>query len=59
MKDNTLPKKTQTADHIMIQLARTLMAIMEQSDELLNLPCARVANNCANFCERFLSAGYK
>ena len=57
MKDNTLPKITQAADHIMIQVARTLMAIMEQRDELLNLHCVRVANNCVNFCERFLAAG--
>jgi putative nucleotidyltransferase with HDIG domain len=41
----------------MIQVARTLMAIMEQRDELLNLHCVRVANNCVNFCERFLAAG--
>jgi response regulator RpfG family c-di-GMP phosphodiesterase len=58
MKDNTLPKIKQATDEIWIQVARTLMAIMEQRDELLNLHCVRVANNCANFCERFLSEGW-
>jgi putative nucleotidyltransferase with HDIG domain len=57
MKDNALPKITHAADNSMIQVARTLMAIMEQRDKLLKNHCVRVANNCANFCENYLSSG--
>ena len=56
MKDNALPKIKQADEQILIQAARTLMAIMEQRDSQLNLHCGRVANNCANFCESHLSA---
>ena len=56
MKDNTLPKVTPVSDHVMIQVARMLTAILEQRDKLLHLHCVRVANNCANFCERVQSA---
>ena len=56
MKDNCLPKITPVSDNIMIQVARMMTAMMEQRDKSLHLHCVRVANNCANFCERFLSA---
>jgi HD-GYP domain-containing protein (c-di-GMP phosphodiesterase class II) len=56
MKDNALPKIKQATDQIWIQVARTLMAVMEQRDPVLNLHCSRVANNCANFCEKYFSA---
>ena len=56
MKEITLPKVTSTSGNMTIQVARMLKAIMEQRDQLLHLHCVRVANNCAHFCERFLSA---
>ncbi len=56
MKENTLPQLTSASGNIMIQVVRMLKAMMEQRDPLLHLHCVRVANNCANFCERFLSA---
>jgi putative nucleotidyltransferase with HDIG domain len=55
MKDNALPKISATSDKTMVELARTLMAIMERRDPSLKNHCERVANNCANFCESVLS----
>jgi putative nucleotidyltransferase with HDIG domain len=36
-----------------LELVRTLTAIIEETEPLLNSHSERVANNCANFCEEF------
>lgn len=51
MKDNDLPQITHADDQVMLQVARTLSAMIEQRDVALKAHCVRVANNCANFCE--------
>ena len=48
MKANALPKIKQAEEQILIQAARTLMAVMEQRDFQLNRHCGRVADNCAD-----------
>ena len=37
----------------LLELARTLAAITEEMEPLLNSHSKRVANNCANFCEEY------
>lgn len=55
MKNHALPKISPTSEKTMMELARTLMAIMERQDAFLKNHCERVANNCANFCESILN----
>jgi putative nucleotidyltransferase with HDIG domain len=57
MKDKALPKLIHGTDHVMIQMARTLLAITERRDTDLKDHCLRVADNCANFCETLNFAG--
>ena len=55
MKDKALPKIFPASENTIIEVARTLMAIMERRDASLKNHCERVANNCANFCESVLT----
>ena len=55
MKNHAVPKISPTSEKTMMELARTLMAIMERQDAFLKNHCERVANNCANFCESILN----
>jgi putative nucleotidyltransferase with HDIG domain len=57
MKEKALPRVIHDTDQVMNQVARTLSAMIAHRDAALNDHCVRVANNCANFCETFRSAG--
>jgi response regulator RpfG family c-di-GMP phosphodiesterase len=47
----SLPKSESEFKEWLLELVRTLDAIVEQKDPLLRNHSKRVANNCANFCE--------
>ena len=49
----SLPKSESEFKEWLLELVRTLDAIVEQKDPLLRNHSKRVANNCANFCEEF------
>ncbi len=48
-----MPKSEFEFKEWLLELVRTLDAIVEEKDPLLRNHCKRVANNCANFCEEF------
>jgi len=49
----SMPKSESEFKEWLLELVRTLDAIIEQKDPLLRNHSRRVANNCANFCEEF------
>jgi putative nucleotidyltransferase with HDIG domain len=48
-----MPKSEAEFKEWLLELLQTLDAIMEERDPALRNHCKRVANNCANFCEKF------
>ena len=48
-----MPKSETEFKEWLLELVRTLDAVVEQKDPLLRNHSKRVANNCANFCEEF------
>ena len=48
-----MPKSESEFKEWLLELIRTLVAIVGQKEPLLRNHCKRVANNCANFCEEF------
>jgi len=48
-----MPKSESEFKEWLLELVRTLDAVVEQRDPLLRNHSRRVANNCANFCEEF------
>jgi HD-GYP domain-containing protein (c-di-GMP phosphodiesterase class II) len=49
----SMPKSESEFKEWLLELVRTLDAIVAQKDPLLRNHSKRVANNCANFCEEF------
>jgi len=49
----SMPKSEAEFKDWLLELVRTLDAIVEEKDPLLKNHSKRVANNCANFCEEF------
>jgi putative nucleotidyltransferase with HDIG domain len=47
------PKSESEFKEWLLEMVRTLTAIIEEKDSLLKSHSQRVANNCANFCEEF------
>lgn len=48
-----MPKSESEFKALMLEVAQTLTAVIEQKDPPLKAHCRRVANNCANFCTEF------
>ena len=49
----SMPKSESEFKEWLLELVRTLDAIIEEKDPVLQTHSKRVANNCANFCEEF------
>ena len=53
MSTFSMPKSESEFKEWLLELVRTLDAIIEEKDPVLQTHSKRVANNCANFCEEF------
>ncbi|MGD9301645.1 MAG: HD domain-containing phosphohydrolase, partial [Desulfobacterales bacterium] len=48
-----IPKNEVEFKEFVIDVVKTLIALVEEKDPFLRKHCQRVADNCANFCEEF------
>ena len=48
-----IPKNEVEFKEFVLDVVKTLIALVEEKDPFLRKHCERVANNCANFCEEF------
>jgi HD-GYP domain-containing protein (c-di-GMP phosphodiesterase class II) len=48
-----IPKNEAEFKEIVLEVVKTLVALIEEKDPFLSKHSKRVANNCANFCEEF------
>jgi putative nucleotidyltransferase with HDIG domain len=53
MADTKIPKTQAEVRELVIEVVRTLAALLEEKDPFLRKHSERVANNCANFCETY------
>ena len=53
MVDKKSPSTEAEFQEFMLQVVRTLLATLEEKDFHLKKHSERVANNCANFCEKY------
>ena len=53
MADKKIPSTEAEFQEFMLQVVRTLLATLEEKDPILKKHSERVANNCANFCEKY------
>jgi HD-GYP domain-containing protein (c-di-GMP phosphodiesterase class II) len=48
-----MPRSPSESRELTLQIANTLLAVIEEKDPHLRQHCERVANTCAHFCEKF------
>ena len=53
MTERGMPRSPGESREFMLQVANTLLAVIEEKDPHLRQHCERVANTCAHFCEKF------
>jgi HD-GYP domain-containing protein (c-di-GMP phosphodiesterase class II) len=53
MTERGLPRSAGEPRELILQVANTLLAVIEERDPHLRQHCERVANTCAHFCEKF------
>ena len=53
MVEIKIPQSKAEVKDLILEVVKTLVALLEEKDPHLKKHCERVANNCANFCEEF------
>lgn len=53
MTERSMPQSPGESRELILQVANTLLAVIEEKDPHLRQHCERVANTCAHFCEKF------
>jgi putative nucleotidyltransferase with HDIG domain len=53
MAEIKIPQSKAEVRNIILEVVKTLVALLEEKDPFLRKHSERVANNCANFCEEF------
>ncbi|CAB1062772.1 hypothetical protein D1BOALGB6SA_7554 [Olavius sp. associated proteobacterium Delta 1] len=53
MADPKIPQTKAEVRSMILEVVRTLVALLEEKDPFLRKHSVRVANNCANFCEEY------
>jgi HD-GYP domain-containing protein (c-di-GMP phosphodiesterase class II) len=53
MTERSMPRSPSETRELTLQVANTLLAVIEEKDPHLRQHCERVANTCAHFCEKF------
>ncbi len=53
MTEKSMPRSPGESREFILQVANTLLAVIEEKDPHLRQHCERVANTCAHFCEKF------
>ena len=53
MTERSMPRSPGESREFILQVANTLLAVIEEKDPHLRQHCERVANTCAHFCEKF------
>ena len=57
MPEIKIPQSKAEMKELIIEVVKTLVALIEEKDPYLKKHSERVANNCANFCEQFKLLG--